>query len=195
MPNYFLNTEDRIDLGNLLKENGKAYNKEIKVQKADGTKFWIMSSIKRILFMNEPAYLTASINITETKKAQEELLRLNRTLNALSKSSQAMMHCKNEISYLQEVCKIIIEDCGHTMVWIGYAQNDESKSVKPVAHYGFDQGYIDQMNISWDDSERGRGPTGTAIRTGKPTLCKNMLTDPDFEPWRKAALEEVIVHL
>ena len=139
--------------------------------------------------MNEPAYLTASIDITETKKVQEELLQLNRTLNAHSKSSQAMMHCNDEFNYLNEVCKIIIEDCGYKMVWVGYAQNDKHKSVKPVAYYGFDKGYIDQMNITWDDSERGRGPTGTAIRTGKPTLCKNMLTDPAFEPWRKAAIE------
>jgi len=45
------------------------------------------------------------------------------------------------------------------------------------------------MNISWDDNEQGRGPTGTTIRTGKPSLCKNMLTDPLFKPWRDAALE------
>jgi PAS domain S-box-containing protein len=189
LPEYFFNPEDVMDLGSLLKEKGRAYNKEIRVKKADGTPFWIMSSIRQIMFMNESSYLTASINITETKKAQEELLRLNRTLNARSKSSQAMMHCKNEFNYLQEVCKIIIEDCGHTMVWVGYAQNDAAKTVKPVAYYGFDKGYIDQLNITWDESERGRGPTGTAIRTGKPCLCKNMLNDPAFKPWRKAALE------
>jgi PAS domain S-box-containing protein len=186
---FFFNPDDRNDLGRLLKENGRAYNRELKVKKADGTPFWIMTSIRKISFMNDQAYLTASINITETKKAQEELLRLNRTLNAKSKSSQAMMHSKNEFRYLNEVCKIIIEDCGHTMVWVGYAQNDEHKTVKPVAYFGFDEGYIDQLNVTWDDTERGSGPTGTAIRTGKPSLCKNMMTDPAFKPWRKAALE------
>lgn len=189
LPDPFCNPEDREDLGNLLKENGRAYNKEIRVKKADGTPFWIMTSIRKVLFMNDPAYLTASINITETKKAQEELLRLNRTLNAHSNSSHAMMHSTNEFDYLNEVCKIIIEDCGHSMVWVGYAQNDDHKSVKPVAYYGFDKGYIDQMNITWDDSERGRGPTGAAIRTGRPSMCKNMLTDPAFKPWREEALK------
>jgi len=75
------------------------------------------------------------------------------------------------------------------MVWIGYAQNDDLKSVKPMAYYGFDQGYINHMNITWDDTPQGRGPTGTAIRTGKPSVCKNMLTDPNFEPWREGAIE------
>jgi PAS domain S-box-containing protein len=189
LPDSFFNPEDHKNIGNLLKANGRAYNKEIRVKKADGTSFWIMTSIKKIFFKNEPSYLTASIDITETKKALGELIRLNRTLNASSKSSLSMMHCHDEFSFLNEVCKIIIEDCGYKMVWAGYAQNDMRKSVKPVASYGFDKGYTDQMNITWDDSELGRGPTGTAIRTGKPTLCKNMLTDPAFEPWREAAIE------
>jgi signal transduction histidine kinase len=75
------------------------------------------------------------------------------------------------------------------MVWIGYAQKNKLKTVKPVAYYGFDKGYIDHMNITWDDTEKGRGPTGTAIRTGKPSMCRNMLTDPAFKPWREAAIE------
>ena len=107
----------------------------------------------------------------------------------LSKSSQSMMHSGNESEYLNSICKIIIEDCGHTMVWIGYAQDDIEKRVSPVAFYGFDKEYIDQLNITWDDTEHGRGPTGTAIRTGKISICKNMLTDPSFEPWREEALK------
>jgi PAS domain S-box-containing protein len=186
---FLYNPEDRLSLDNTLKEKGRVYNKELRVKKTDGTPFWIMTSIRKIMFMNEVAYLIASIDITETKKVQEELLQLNRTLNAHSKSSQAMMHSNYEFKYINEVCKIIIEDCGHSMVWIGYAQNNKLKTVKPVAYYGFDKGYIDHLNITWDHTEKGKGPTGTAIRTGKPSMCRNMLTDPAFKPWRAAAIE------
>jgi PAS domain S-box-containing protein len=189
LPVSFFNPKDRKDLGNLLKEKGRAYKKEIRVKKKDGTPFWIMSSIRRILYMNEPSYLAASIDISDTKKAQEDLLHLNRVLDAQSKSNHSMMHSNNELNYIHDVCKIIIEDCGHTMVWVGYARNDKEKSVTPVAHYGFDKGYIDKLNVTWDDTERGQGPTGTAIRTGKPSMCKNMQTDPAFEPWREAAIK------
>ena len=188
-PDIYYYPHDYTRVNDILKINGAIDNLEIKVKKRDGTPFWIMTSTRTINFLGEPSYLTASIDITETKNAQEELLRLNRTLNAHSKSSQAMMHSTNEYNYLNEVCKIIIEDCGHSMVWVGYAQNDNRKSVRPVAYFGFDKGYIDQMNITWDDTDRGKGPTGTAIRTGKPSLCKNMQTDPAFEPWREAALK------
>jgi PAS domain S-box-containing protein len=100
-----------------------------------------------------------------------------------------MMRATDEYGYMKEVCKIVVDDCGYSMVWIGLAQDDEGKTVNPVAYSGFDEGYIDTLKITWADTERGRGPTGMAIRTGKPTTCKNMLTDPRFEPWRKEAIK------
>jgi PAS domain S-box-containing protein len=188
LSDLFYSREDLKELGRILSEKGRIFNKEIRVKKADGTIFWIMTSIRRISYMNVPAYLTAATDITETKKNQEELLRLNRTLNAQSRSSQAMMHSRNEINYLNQVCKIITRDCGHELVWIGYAMDDKRKSVKPMAYHGFDNGYISQMDITWDDDEHGNGPTGKAIKTGKPAICRNMLTDPAFGPWKDAAL-------
>jgi PAS domain S-box-containing protein len=127
-------------------------------------------------------------NITARKKADEELKRLNRTLEALSMSNKALASAKDESGYLDEVCRIIVEDCGHAMVWVGYAENDAAKAVRPVAHAGFETGYLESLNITWADSERGRGPTGTAIRTGQPAACRNMRTDPKFAPWRARAL-------
>jgi len=184
----FYNASDFGNVREMLKAGGVIDNLEIPVKKTDGTQFWIMLSVRKINFMNEPSYLAVSIDITESKRAQLELLRLNRILNAHSKSSQAMMHSSNEFDYINEICRIIIEDCGHTMVWVGYAQNDEAKSVIPVAYYGFENKYIDKLQISWGDNERGRGPTGTAIRTGAISMCRNMQTDPTFEPWREAAV-------
>ncbi len=55
-------------------------------------------------------------------------------------------------------------------------------------HAGFESGYLETLDITWDDTERGCGPTGTAIRTGKPSKCRNMLIDPAFAPWREEAL-------
>ncbi len=126
-------------------------------------------------------------DITARKQAEEQLQRLNRTLRALSNSNQELMHATDEPAFLQQVCRIIHEDCGHAMVWIGFAENDENKTVRPVASAGFEEGYLETMRITWADGERGRGPTGTAIRTGRPSMCRNMLTDPKFLPWREEA--------
>ena len=129
------------------------------------------------------------MDITWRKQAEKELHRLNRTLRAISNTNQLMARAKSEPGYLKNVCRIVARDCGHRLVWIGYAENDEEKTVRPVAHSGFDRGYVESLRITWADHVRGRGPTGTAIRTGKVCVCRNMLTDPDFTPWRASALE------
>lgn len=123
------------------------------------------------------------------KFREKKLIRYNRILKALGKSSQAIMKAQDEQAFLNEVCRIVVEDCNFPMVWIGFAQNDSQKSVTPVAFAGFDNGYIENLKISWADTERGRGPTGTAIHTCKPVLCNDMLTDPAFLPWRKEAIK------
>ena len=127
-------------------------------------------------------------DITDRKIRENENEKYNRTLKALSRSSQVMMRAADEHAYMEQVCRIVVEDCGYAMVWIGFAEDDEHKTVRPVAYSGFEEGYIDTLKITWADTERGRGPTGTAIRMGKPAICRNMLTDPLFEPWRKEAI-------
>jgi PAS domain S-box-containing protein len=137
----------------------------------------------------QKGYLVQVQDITERKHKEDKLRQLNRVLRALSDSNQAMMRSTGESDYMNEVCRLIIDDCGYAMVWIGLAQDDENKTVRPVAQAGFEEGYLETVNITWSDTERGRGPTGTAIRTGKPAVCRNILTDPNFEPWRKEALK------
>jgi len=40
-----------------------------------------------------------------------------------------------------------------------FAEDDEGKTVRPVAYSGFEEGYIDTLKITWADTERGHGPT------------------------------------
>lgn len=132
---------------------------------------------------------------TKRKETEDTLLntlkernQLNRTLVALRKSSFAMMHAEDEDFYLDEVCRIIIEECGHSMVWIGYAE-EKTKKVVPVAYSGFEEDYLETLNLTWDNTEHGNGPTGKAIKTGQCCMCEDMLRDPEFKPWRKEALK------
>ena len=114
--------------------------------------------------------------------------RLNRILRALSRSSHAMLEAADEAAYMNEVCQNIRE-IGHALVWIGMAENDPGKTVRVVAHDGFDAGYLDTLHVTWDDAEQGHGPTGTAIRMGVAAICPDMRTDSQFSPWRAEALK------
>ncbi|OGR16043.1 MAG: hypothetical protein A2X81_07980, partial [Desulfobacterales bacterium GWB2_56_26] len=128
-------------------------------------------------------------DVSERKRKEEDIERLNRTLLARSKSSKAMIRADDEAMYLSEVCRIIVETCGHALVWIGFAEQDEGKTVRPVAHAGLDQGYLDAANITWADTTRGRGPVGTAIRTGETSVFHTIKDSPSFAPWREKAVK------
>jgi PAS domain S-box-containing protein len=162
---------------------------ECRVRRADGELRWIWAA-GRHRPNRTGGWRMAGIvqDITERKRAEMGLVRVNRILQALSESNQALVSATDESTYLEEACRLVVEDCGYAMVWIGYAEDDEAKSVRSVASAGFEEGYLETLNITCADTERGRGPTGTALRTGKPSLCRNMLTDPSFLPWRDQAL-------
>ncbi|MBZ5513347.1 MAG: PAS domain S-box protein [Acidobacteriia bacterium] len=131
--------------------------------------------------------LEMGIDITDRKRAEVELHRVNRALRTLSECNQTMVRARDESELLQEICRILVEEGGYRLAWVGFAEQDEAKTVRPVAHSAVEEGYVENLKITWADTDRGRGPTGTAIRTGQPTVCRNMLEDPRFGPWREEA--------
>ncbi len=126
--------------------------------------------------------------IAERKKAEEELGRLNRRLRAISDCNQAIVRATDEPMLLNEVCRIMCDVVGYRMAWVGLAENDAARSVRPVASAGVEDGYLKEARISWADTELGRGPTGTAVRTGKTDFCQDFATQTRAAPWREAAL-------
>jgi PAS domain S-box-containing protein len=127
-------------------------------------------------------------DITARKRSENELHRINRTLKTLSECNHALVRATSETELFEAICRIVTEHGGYRMAWVGFAENDEKKSVRPVAQAGFEAGYLFTVDISWADVERGRGPTGTAIRTGLPVISRNITTDPALAPWREAAI-------
>lgn len=127
-------------------------------------------------------------DITERKKMEEKLRSINRTLRALSNTIRATIHASDVSDLTEAVCRIIVNDCDHPMVWIGFAENDENKTVRLVAQSGLEEDYARNLKITWSNTELGRGPAGTAIRTGRPDICRNMSTDPRMRPWREQLL-------
>ena len=125
-------------------------------------------------------------DVTERKLLEEEMKKSNRALRLLSATNQALIHATEESALMHEICQVVVKS-GYRSAWVGMKEEDEAKSVRSVAQEGFAQGYLEEARITWADTERGRGPTGTAIRTGKPAICRNLLTDPNFAPWREQA--------
>ena len=132
-------------------------------------------------------YATAR-DITERKIFEIELKHKNRALKMVSDINQALIHITDESILLNDACRIAVEVGGYLMAWVGFAEYDKLKSVRSVARYGTGISYVDTANINWANDERGRGPTGTAIRIGKTQMTKDISKDPKMIPWRQNAL-------
>ncbi|HEY9669435.1 MAG TPA: PAS domain S-box protein, partial [Coleofasciculaceae cyanobacterium] len=136
------------------------------------------------------AGMVVSQDITELKASQAELYRVNRALKTLSECNQTLVRATEESTLLENICQNIIDFGGYHSVWIGYAEQDEAKTVHPVAQVGFEQGYLESQQISWCPSQNGSSPVATAICTKSAQIFQNVLTDPNYSRWREAALKQ-----
>ena len=121
----------------------------------------------------------------EARRLAEAQHRLNRALRLRSSCNQLLIHTEDESRLLHEVCRLVVEGGNYLMAWVGMAEQDADKTVRPVAKFGLDEGYLSSISISWADNERGRGPTGTAVRTGEVQVCQDMLSDSRMCPWQQ----------
>ncbi len=127
-------------------------------------------------------------HIEKRQRAERTLQRLNRALSVLNECNQVLVRAEKDTDFLQQMCEIIVNTGEYRMAWVGFAEQDEARSVHPAAQFGFENGYLDLAQITWADNERGRDPTGTAIRQEVVQVNQNFLTNPNMAPWRESAL-------
>lgn len=126
--------------------------------------------------------------ITERKRSEKSLSESNRLHKMLFFCNEAVVHADSEQQLLDDICRVMVETGGYRMAWVGHPEQDELKTVRPVASYGFEEGYLNSAAISWaEEDERGNGPTGMAIREGATIVNRDALLNPDFAPWLEAA--------
>ncbi len=171
-----------------LQENGSITLEEWHRAK-DGHLFPVEISANYFEFNGRGYNLALVRDITERKQAEVELLRLNRELRAISDCNQALMRAEDEQSLIDTVCRIICDEADYRMAWVGYAENDDAKTVRPVAWAGVEEGYLGEVAITWADTERGHGPSGIAIRKGQTDCIRDFATEPKAAPWRESALQ------
>ncbi|MBF0606187.1 MAG: GAF domain-containing protein [Candidatus Magnetobacterium sp. LHC-1] len=125
--------------------------------------------------------------VARSMEQERVLCRTRGALKAVRECQKVLLNSKDERMLLKETCRVIVQSAGYRFAWVGYAQDNAIRAVIPEAQFGYENGYLASIRISWEDDPTGYGPTGTAIRTGKPSICRDILTDPQYEPWRQEA--------
>jgi PAS domain S-box len=165
------------------------YISEHRVQCKNGSYKWILDRGQALWDHSENLVrmVGSYTDISDRKRAEQELHRVNRALKTISECNQALVRATTEIELLNDICQILIDVGDYHFAWVGYPEQTPEKRIIPVAKAGFEAGYLDNLVITWDDSESGRGPSGTAVRTGETCVFQNFDHNSDYAPWKKQA--------
>jgi len=123
----------------------------------------------------------------ERRQAEEKQQRLNRELRAISDCNQVLMRAEDEHLLLDAICRIICEEAGYHLAWVGYVEHDPDKTIRVVARAGCGEGYLLAERLTWADTDQGKGPAGCAVRTGRPVCFQDLDANAGPGPWRSNA--------
>jgi len=161
---------------------------ELTIRCRDGTNRVVMGSASALGATTEGLHLVALYDITDRKRAEIALQESNRALKIVSGCNEALVRSENEADLLATICRIAVEVGGFPLVWVGYAQDDERKTVLPQAHAGNENGYLAQLRVTWSDTDpSGAGPSGRVIRSGEMLIVPDLAADETCAPWLAAA--------
>ena len=116
----------------------------------------------------------------------DALARVNRVLRTLRAGHRTLLRAAAEAELVQAMCRVLVDEGGYRIVWIGYADHDRERTIRPVAHAGSLASFFADAHFSWSDDRPS--VSGEAIRTGKPSIGRQLQSDPLLARWRTDAL-------
>ena len=161
---------------------------EVTLIRKDGAK--IACELSSAFFTDKDGNARVSIiarDITDRKKAEENISRLNRLYAVLSQVNEAIVRTSGAQALYEHVCRIVVEKGLFKMAWVGLL-DEETRRVGVAASHGDDGGYLKDIAIIADNVPEGNGPTGRAVVEKKHIICADIEHDPIMRPWRDKAL-------
>lgn len=159
------------------------YSIESRLRRVDGVYRWWL--VRGVPHADESGRIVkwfgTCTDIHDLKVADLEIVSANRALQMLSRANEALFRENQEDALLNAVCPDAVQDGGYRMAWVGYATDDEGRSVTPMAHAGVEDGYLnDIMTPVSDEPLLEYTPAGRVIRTGKAVVRDDISRDTEF---------------
>jgi diguanylate cyclase (GGDEF)-like protein len=123
----------------------------------------------------------------EMFEREQQKERISCMLAALSATNEAIMRAKSRDELFQLVCEAVVEGTRFTSTTIALTQPD-SEFLETVATTGPTADYIRTLRFSTSaDRPEGRGLSGTAFRTGQPSISNDFQADLRTSHWHGSA--------
>ncbi|MFZ2641524.1 MAG: PAS domain S-box protein [Verrucomicrobiia bacterium] len=189
IPSLYAIPEERAAFLAIVEKQGYVKEHPVRLRRMDGTIIdtLITAEFQRNADGSKGRYYGTIRDITERKRVEREIVRLNLLYATLSQINRSIVRVKSHEELFREVCRVTAEFGGFKVVWVG-RRDPDTQQVVPVARGGNDAGYLDKIKVYADDRPEGHGPVGTCIRENRPCVFKDFLNAPETLPWHEQAL-------
>ena len=179
--------EDYARAGQQLEKQGRVIFESLALRR-DRTVFPAELSV-RVMEVNGERYRQTIVrDITERRRSQEQIERLNRLYAVLSRCGQAIVKAQEEYALFREVVKLAVDSGGFSIAAIGTVEESSGKIV-PAARAGASAGYLDALSMLQDDVAAPR-PAGKSIGETDAFVCNDLWHEGTAGPGiRSAAME------
>ena len=164
---------------------------EFRLRRPDGTTAHLRFDTRLTRSEDGRAERLVSIaeDVTREREAYHALEHQKDLYDLLSQTNQAITRCRTSDDLFETACRVAVEHGHLAFAWIGLIDRD-SGSVDPVAQYGDQTGYIDQLEVSIHAHEpAGQGPVGRAIRADDLVVVNHFQTARATDIWHRQATE------
>ena len=127
-------------------------------------------------------------NAVAQYRAEREAAHHRRVSELVRDVTRALVGATSRDEIEQAVCDRIADSNPYRFAWIGVDDGEDS-GIEPRKSAGVEEGYLDGLTVTADDTPTGRGPAGAALREGTVSVAQDVREDASFAPWRSQAVD------
>jgi two-component system, chemotaxis family, CheB/CheR fusion protein len=124
---------------------------------------------------------TTERDISDRKQASQILAFENRAVKAANQWLRRWLDREKPGPSLSEACRILVEEAGYRLAWIGKVEQDKAQAITPVAWSGVEASELEGY------SRKIRELVESALHSRRPMAARYIANDSVHEPYRADA--------
>jgi len=157
------------------------------VRRKDGSTFPAGVRVSTFEHEGETYRQAMAIDISDRVKLEQEVVRLGRIKRSLQSATTILLSVRTEAEMFRQICLSFVEFGNYRLAYIAIANDDPDNTFRIAASAGYDEGYLAQAQLTWNDEPTGNGRLGMAIRTGTVQINQDLESEPETRPLREEA--------
>jgi PAS domain S-box-containing protein/putative nucleotidyltransferase with HDIG domain len=166
-------------LGRALNEGLTSASFEFRFRHANGAYVYLEGAGNNLLTHPQiQGIVITSRNISERKRADKELQRVNRALRATSDCNQALVRAESEQDLLESICRTIVEVGEYRLAWIGYVKSDpELLGIDLIVQYGSGDSDLPDLSLAEIAQHELPADLYNTLHAFQPVVIRDLAND------------------